>query len=114
MASTPSSVDKPNLGSLDIKALKKEHEVDILEIKGYELEFVLNTPTILDLKASENPISWKSIKYDLDQIELVPNDKRGIYAFVISDQRDFLPPNGYIMYIGNCRQEFQSITAGSL
>ncbi len=100
MATTTSTVDKPNLGSLDIDALKEQHDVATLEIKGYELEFVLNTPKILDLEASENPISWNSIKFNKDQSDFVPNDKRGIYAFIISDKRDFLPPNGYIMYIG--------------
>ncbi len=100
MATTASPVDKPNLGSLDIDALKKQHDVATMEIKGYELEFILNTRKILNLNTSENPITWNSIKFDKNQSDFVPNDKRGIYAFIISDKRDFLPPNGYIMYIG--------------
>ncbi len=100
MASTPSAADKGNYGSIDFDRLERKLDAATLEIPGYELEFVLNTKKILELKPSENPISWNSIKYGKDEIDRVPNDKRGIYAFVISDQRNFLPPNGYIVYIG--------------
>ena len=81
-------------------ALARENDAAILEFKAYEIEFVLNTQKILSLDAAENPLTWNSIKFGAEEKENVPNDKGGVYAFVISHQRNFLPPNGYIMYIG--------------
>ena len=81
-------------------ALERENDAAISEIKAYELKFVLNTQKILNLDATQNPLQWKSIKFGTSERDKVPDDKRGIYAFAISDQRAFLPPHSYIMYIG--------------
>lgn len=46
-------------------------------------------------------LNWDSILYDdADELEKVPNDKRGLYAFAICHPSDVLPPHGYILYIG--------------
>ena len=31
---------------------------------------------------------------------MVPDDKRGIYAFAVCQHNDVLPPHGYVLYIG--------------
>lgn len=45
-------------------------------------------------------LAWESIKYGKDEIDKIPNDKRGIYAFSIHHPSQVLPPHGYILYIG--------------
>lgn len=45
-------------------------------------------------------LNWQSIKYGEAELNQVPNDKRGIYAFAICELNAVLPPHGYILYIG--------------
>ena len=100
MPSTPSDPTPTDLGSLDLHALKQQNDAATAAIKDYELDFVLNTQNIVDLDISQHPLNWSSIKFGKADIQMVPNDSRGIYAFVISNLRPFLPPHGYIVYIG--------------
>ena len=101
MPSTPSATTtSADLGSLDMATLEEQNDVALAQIKAYEIRFILNTDAILALGPSENPFRWKSIRFGKNEIQDVPNDRRGLYAFIIADQRTFLPPHGYIMYIG--------------
>jgi len=44
---------------------------------------------------------WSYVSYgNPAQLELVPADKRGIYAFTISHPHNVLPPRAYVLYIG--------------
>ena len=45
-------------------------------------------------------LDWKSVPYGKKHKNKVPNDKRGIYAFVIRHPSKVLPPHGYVLYIG--------------
>ncbi len=45
-------------------------------------------------------LGWQSVKYGPADLDQVPDDKRGIYAFVIEHPSPVLPPHGYVMYIG--------------
>ena len=45
-------------------------------------------------------LDWASISYGDAEINQVPDDKRGVYAFAICQRSDVLPPHGYILYIG--------------
>ena len=47
-----------------------------------------------------NSLDWDSISYGEKELERVPNDKRGIYAFAVCHENDVLPPHGYVLYIG--------------
>ena len=69
------------------------------EVLNYEVRDVfLNTNKIRELDAPEYKLEWRSVPFGVT--EDVPNDKRGVYAFVIARPEDFLPTHGYIMYIG--------------
>jgi hypothetical protein len=55
------------------------------------------------IKANGYPIhdlDWRSIRYGDAEINQVPDDKRGVYAFAVCQHGDILPPHGYILYIG--------------
>ena len=45
-------------------------------------------------------LDWKSVPYGKEHKDEVPNDKRGIYAFVICHPSKVLPQHGYVLYIG--------------
>ena len=97
----PSPTNPTVLGNLDMDRLRQQNDAAIAEIKGYEIKFILNTDKILNLDSSHNPLQWSSIRFGEHKEEAkLPKDKRGVYAFVISHLRDFLPQHGYIMYIG--------------
>ena len=100
MPSTPSADTPADLGSLDMQALEGQNDAALAETKAFEIKFILNTHAILALEPSENPFHWNSIRFGKSEIQHVPNNQRGLYAFIIADQRTFLPPHGYIMYIG--------------
>lgn len=70
------------------------------EIGKFRIEFAISTPNLLATSFVLPGLSWQSIKYGESEIDLVPADKRGIYAFVISHSNAVLPPHGYVMYIG--------------
>ncbi|MYH16415.1 MAG: hypothetical protein F4149_14710 [Gammaproteobacteria bacterium] len=80
--------------------MAEENDAAVAAIKKYELLFILNTEKISGLDGSENPLAWNSVRFGKQEIDKVPDDREGVYAFVISDPRAFLPPHGYIMYIG--------------
>ena len=103
----PSAQD---LGSLDLRVLADENDAALAALKKYEQHFILNTQKISDLDGSENPLTWNSIRFGKQEIDRVPDDRQGVYAFVVSDPRAFLPPHGYIMYIGlSGRNSFRSL-----
>lgn len=43
---------------------------------------------------------WNSISYGNDELDKVPDDRRGVYAFAVCQNDGVLPPHGYILYIG--------------
>ncbi len=72
------------------------------EIARYRLDFILSQSKIIK-KENEYVIStlnWDSIKYGTAELEKIPDDKRGVYAFSICQQSEVLPLHGYILYIG--------------
>jgi len=70
------------------------------EIGKFQVTMTLS-PTKLafdDFRVSS--LAWESIKYGKDEIDKIPNDKRGIYAFSIHHPSQVLPPPGHILHIG--------------
>lgn len=70
------------------------------EIAKYTVSFTLSSPKIQVNQHIIPALKWESIKYGTAELNKVPNDKRGIYAFAICQHNDVLPPHGYILYIG--------------
>ncbi|TGG91793.1 hypothetical protein E4656_15530 [Natronospirillum operosum] len=70
------------------------------DIAKYTISVVLNPDKLTGEEYSISNLSWSSIKYGSDDIEQVPDDQRGIYAFAICYDNEILPPHGYILYIG--------------
>ena len=45
-------------------------------------------------------LAWDSISYGDAELDKVPNDKRGVYAFAVCHSNGILPPHCYVLYIG--------------
>lgn len=70
------------------------------EIGKYILPFTLSPQHVLEVDQVMISLEWQSIKYGENEIEQIPADKRGVYAFVAQHQNSVLPSHGYVMYIG--------------
>ncbi|MCY3624438.1 MAG: hypothetical protein OXH71_03565 [Candidatus Dadabacteria bacterium] len=72
------------------------------EIAKYKRDFILSQPKMIkkDKKYIISTLDWNSVSYGPAEVNKVPNDKRGIYAFAICQKSAVLPPHGYILYIG--------------
>lgn len=75
---------------------KKSNE----KLGSFRLEFMLS-PELLSRDDYEiDVLKWDSIKYGNEELGKVPDDKRGIYAFVIEHRGAVIPQHGYILYVG--------------
>ncbi|MDW3206065.1 MAG: hypothetical protein R8L07_11070 [Alphaproteobacteria bacterium] len=70
------------------------------EIGRYNVTVTLTPSNILAGEYAIAALTWTSIKYGPEEIEKVPDDKRGIYAFAVHHPSGVLPPHGYVLYIG--------------
>ena len=70
------------------------------EITAYAPHIILNPARLLADDFAIPTLNWQAIKYGDAELDQVPNDKRGIYAFAVRIDSDILPPHGYILYIG--------------
>lgn len=66
----------------------------------YEIPVILETRRLIAADSDLQPLAWQSIPYGPDEIDKVPDNKRGIYAFSVRYCSEVLPPHGYILYIG--------------
>ena len=70
------------------------------EIGRFRIGFTLPPSLIMANDYVVDQLSWSSIKYGEADIQKVPDDKRGVYAFAICQPSRVLPPHGYVLYIG--------------
>lgn len=70
------------------------------EVNKYSVKVTLSPKKLLGGNYGLSSLDWDSIPYGDDEIDKVPDDKRGIYAFVVSQSDSVLPSHGYVLYIG--------------
>jgi len=70
------------------------------EIGKYMIEVTLSPKKMMSDEYDFAALDWDSISYGDEELEKVPDDKRGVYAFVVCHPSDVLPPHGYVLYIG--------------
>lgn len=69
-------------------------------IAKFNVPFTLSTDQLIDDNYQLANLEWNSICYGNEEIENVPNDRRGIYAFAVCKESAVLPPHCYVLYIG--------------
>ena len=84
---------------VDHSKLKKIAEADLASSEWpYALNFRLNPENMMSVNGLS--LQWDSIEYETGDVDKIPDDKSGIYAFAIKCSDDTLPPNCYIVYVG--------------
>lgn len=86
--------------TLDLDVIRDRVDAAAREIAKHKINFTLNPDYMSNPCSAIQELSWSSVKYGLDNADTVPNDRRGVYAFVVSRNDDVLPPHGYVMYVG--------------
>lgn len=70
-------------------------------IAKYRREFILSPECITNNEYILSSLRWDSVSYAAEhEIEKIPDNKRGVYAFSICQRSKLLPPHGYVLYIG--------------
>ena len=70
------------------------------EIGKFSIEITLSPAKLMADEYCVEVLTWSSVKYGEAEANDVPNDRRGVYAFVVSHENSVLPPNGCVLYIG--------------
>lgn len=88
-------------GRLDLDSLIDFANDLTEEIAKYKVSFILSPEKMMANEHAIEALAWDSVSYgNEEELERVPVDKRGIYAFAICRNSDVLPPHGYVLYIG--------------
>lgn len=85
---------------MDLKSLEDFADEATKEIAKFEVRFNLSPERLVTEEFGIENLCWSQIPYGAGQIEDVPNDRRGVYAFVACNENGILPPHNYVMYIG--------------
>lgn len=70
------------------------------EIAKFTVPVTLSPKNMMANEQILPALAWESISYGDEELDKVPSDKRGVYAFAVCQNSDVLPPHGYILYIG--------------
>lgn len=70
------------------------------EIAEFKVPFVLSPGKLMAGGHTIPSLTWESVSYGDEDLEKVPDDRRGVYAFAVCHNDGILPPHGYILYIG--------------
>ena len=77
------------------------------EIAKFKISVSLSPQRMMADDHGIDALDWNSISYGETDLNKIPDDKRGIYAFGICQKSDVLPPHGYILYIGIAGRDSQ-------
>ncbi len=70
------------------------------EIGKFRITVTLSSDKMMATQYIIPDLAWNSISYGTEEIDKVPDNRRGVYAFAICENNDVLPPHGYVLYIG--------------
>ena len=77
------------------------------EIAKFRFPVTLSPDKILEGERIIPTLAWDSVSYGDEELDRVPDDRRGVYAFAVCRNSDVLPPHGYILYIGIAGKDSQ-------
>ena len=85
----------------DFSSMRQRLDAANRDISDFKQWFILNPSRLMEENFVVEKLNWKSVSFNNEaEISKIPDDKRGIYAFVICWENDILPQNGYVLYVG--------------
>jgi hypothetical protein len=70
------------------------------QIGKYMVTVTLSPEKMMKEDYNFNSLCWDSIPYGDAELDKVPGNKRGVYAFAVCQNSKVLPPHCYVLYIG--------------
>ena len=70
------------------------------DIAKFVVHVVLSPEKLMADEYVVPALAWDSISYGDAELDRVPADRRGVYAFVVCQNNNVLPRHGYVLYIG--------------
>jgi hypothetical protein len=74
-------------------------------LKKYHVDRVILSPERWVAFASSVPLSWAVVKFDRSQQDLVPDNRGGVYTFVVKPGITNHPECAYLLYIGKAENQ---------
>jgi hypothetical protein len=84
----------------DLAVIRAQVDLADRQIGRFRVKFVLNPKFMSRPTYRVEKLSWSSVPYGPAGLDEVPNNTRGIYAFVVSHCHPVLPRHGYVVYVG--------------
>ena len=89
-----------NRRAFNLQAIRERVDLAARAIPKHKVSFTLNPEYMTTASYPVDELAWSSVRYGLDDADDVPDDQRGVYAFVIAHSDKVLPSHGYVMYVG--------------
>lgn len=70
------------------------------EVGKFRIEITLAPEKLLTEDYCVNALTWSFVLYGEAEVEKVPDDRRGVYAFAVCHENGVLPPYGCVLYVG--------------
>ena len=90
--------DKPP--NPDLAVIRAQVDLAESQIGQFEVKFILNPNFLSRPTYRVEKLSWSSVPYGGNDLDKVPDNMRGIYAFVVSHCNPVLLHHGYVLYVG--------------
>lgn len=74
------------------------------ELRKYAISMVLAPNRWTDYKNTLQ-LTWQTIRFDLSELEQVPDDQNGVYSFVVDAGIAGHPHCSYLLYIGKAERQ---------
>ena len=84
------------------------------EIASYAPDIILNPDRLLADDFTIPRLNWYAVSYGEDDLNLVPDDKRGIYAFAVRIDNPDIPSTWLYPIHWHSRKKFQSFVERTL
>ena len=89
-----------NKRAFDLQAIRDRVDLAARVIAKHKVDFTLIPEYMTTASYPVDELSWTSVRYGLDDADDVPDDQRGVYAFVVAHSDRVLPWHRYVMYVG--------------
>lgn len=76
-----------------------------LEILNYKVDRFILYPKNWKEYSNKIQLSWNKVRFSKENIDEIPNDRAGIYSFIVDPSVAQHPASNYLLYIGKVRQQ---------
>jgi hypothetical protein len=98
-------VVSPERESLEVCETEETLEAIEADFGKYHVKRVILSPTRWKRYNNKTPLNWSVVKYEKHQKQKVPNDKGGVYTFVVTPNVGNHPYCSFIMYVGKTEKQ---------